>query len=176
MSLDFGNGFVTTVRRQGDPMFDNRGKTNMKPIEIDPAKSFKTTNRPDHMLQNMNAKNKSSMEGVSVLPATENCFTQAYTGISDLNMSESQFMHNKTQQIIDAVSRFNQALKEAARHRNVDLTDDEAEHMNAEAIPSSLSSVFMHQASLNPTVVDMDKHSKQPSSMPMFDLGSSMRR
>lgn len=141
MSINFGNGFVSTHNA------------------INTANGFQTTNRTDHIIRNYNIHNRTTMNNVSVLPQNENKFTRAYEGFGDLSMSESQIMHNKVQEIIDSAARFNQVLKEAAQNRHIDITDDEAKHMNTNAIASSLSGVFMYNAANKPTVVDMDKNS-----------------
>lgn len=115
-----------------------------------------TTNRPDHIMINYNNRNNITMSNVDTLSKEENTFTKAYEGFADLNMNNSQIMHNKTQEIIDSVARFNQVLKEAARNRHVDVTEDEEEHMRTDAIASSLTSVFNHNATSHPTVIDME--------------------
>ena len=125
-------------------------------MSIDFGNGFATTNRPDHILQNYNSRNRGTMANVATLAPTENRFTKAYEGMSDLSLDGSQLLHNKTQQIIEAVSKFNQALKEASKNRRVDLTEEEAQHMNPDAI-ASLSAVFKYTAESNPTVNDMDK-------------------
>lgn len=130
-------------------------------MSIDIGNGFVTTNRSDHILINYNNRNTSIMANVPTLPKQENKFTRAYEGFSDLTMTGSQVMHNKTQEIIDSVARFNQALKEAAKNRHIDVTEEEEAHMRTDAIASSLSSVFMHNAANNPTVVDMERQSRK---------------
>ena len=144
MSINFGNGFVTTRRTIESP-------------NINIENGFQTSNRTDHIMRNYNSRNNAVMKNVTVLPQTENVFTKAYEGIGDLSMSESQIMHNKVQEIIDSAARFNQTLKETAKNRHINVTDEEESHMNTDAIASSLSGVFLYKSALNPTVVDMDK-------------------
>lgn len=66
-------------------------------------------------------------------------YEKAYTGFGDL--SGGQLLKNKTQEIIDSCKRFNDVLREAESKRQVDLTADELEHLDANAIASSLKDV-----------------------------------
>lgn len=57
----------------------------------------------------------------------------------DVSFSNSQFMHNKVQEIIDSSRQFVEMLKKASENRDVDIGDNE--HINADSIPSSLVDV-----------------------------------
>lgn len=95
------------------------------------------------------------MNNVSTLPSTAEHYNRDYNGFEDF--SGGQMMSNRVQEIIDSSRQFLEMLKEAEKNRDIDITADEAEHISADAIASSLSSVHEFRANNSGSLINRRK-------------------
>ena len=93
-------------------------------------------------------RNNSLMQGVDVVKTSSGKFEDDFADINSL--VGGQFLSNKTKEIIDSCKRLNDVLKAAEAKRKVDLTSDEEEHLDPNAIASSLSEVHAFVSSNGP--------------------------
>ena len=92
------------------------------------------------------------MADVSTLPSGTSYYNRDYNGFTDFG--NSQMMSNRAQEIIDTSRRFLEMLKEAESKRDVNLTDEETEHLRADAIASSLSGVHEFRANNSGSLIN----------------------
>lgn len=127
----------------------------------------------NQILNNNNAEQPSTLEtifaaqaerrakllnDVSALPADTRYYNKDYNGFTDF--SSGQMMSNRVQEIIDSSRQFLELLKEAERNRDVNLTDEEAEHMSADAIASSLSNVHDFRANTSGSLINHKRNKR----------------
>ena len=93
----------------------------------------------DTILSDQASTRANLMTDVATLPEGTQYYNRDYNGFTDFG--SSQMMSNRVQEIIDSSRQFLELLKEAERNRDVSLTDEETEHLHADAIASSLSGV-----------------------------------
>lgn len=85
------------------------------------------------------SRNNNLMQDVVTTKTSSGKFEDDFVDINSL--AGGQFLSNRTREIIDSCKRLNDVLRAAEAKRKVELTADEEEHLDPNAIASSLTDV-----------------------------------